>query len=92
MRPWLRPLGMQAAFCFLTTSFGIGIAIAAGAFATRAMVEFGEAAVAGMAVIGRLVPLAFGVVFALSGAVGPIIGQNYGSGQMDRVKRTFYDA
>ena len=45
-----------------------------------------------MAVIGRLVPLAFGVVFALSGAVGPIIGQNYGAGQMDRVKRTFYDA
>ena len=56
------------------------------------MAEFGEAAVAGMAVIGRLVPLAFGVVFALSGAVGPIIGQNYGAGQMDRVKRTFYDA
>jgi Na+-driven multidrug efflux pump len=62
------------------------------AFATRATAEFGEAAVAGMAVIGRLVPLAFGVVFALSGAVGPIIGQNYGAGQMDRVKRTFYDA
>ena len=62
------------------------------AFATRAMAEFGEAAVAGMAVIGRLVPLAFGVVFALSGAVGSIIGQNYGAGQMDRVKRTFYDA
>ena len=62
------------------------------AFATRAMAEFGEATVAGMAVIGRLVPLAFGVVFALSGAVGPIIGQNYGAGQMDRVKRTFYDA
>ena len=50
------------------------------AFATRAMAKFGEAAVAGMAVIGRLVPL------------GPIIGQNYGAGQMDRVKRTFYDA
>ena len=62
------------------------------AFATRAMAEFGEAAVAGMAVIGRLVPLAIGVVFALSVAVGPIIGQNYGAGQMDRVKRTFYDA
>jgi len=62
------------------------------AFAALAMAEFGEAAVAGMAVIGRLVPLAFGVVFALSGAVGPIIGQNYGAGQMDRVKRTFYDA
>ena len=56
------------------------------------MAKFGEAAVAGMVVIRRLVPLAFGVVFALSGAVGPIIGQNYGSGQMDGVKRKFYDA
>ena len=85
-------IGYAGSILFFTTSFGIGIAIAAGAFATRAMAEFGEAAVAGMAVIGRLVPLAFGVVFALSGAVGPIIGQNYGAGQMDRVKRTFYDA
>ena len=85
-------IGYAGSILFFTTSFGIGIVIAAGAFSTRAMAEFGEAAVAGMAVIGRLVPLAFGVVFALSGAVGPIIGQNYGAGRMDRVKRTFYDA
>ena len=44
------------------------------------MEKFGEAAVAGIAVIGCLVPM------------GPTIGQNYGAGQMDRVKRTFYDA
>lgn len=62
------------------------------AYVTRSMAEFGEDAVAGMAVIGRLTPLAFGVVFALSGAVGPIIGQNYGAGLNDRVKRTFWDA
>ena len=37
--------------------------------ATRAMAEFAEAAVADMAVIGRLVLIAFGVVFALSGAL-----------------------
>jgi len=36
--------------------------------------------------------LAFGGVFALSGAVGGIFGQNYGAGQMDRVRSTFRDA
>ncbi len=56
------------------------------AFVTRAMATYGEAAVAGMAIVGRLTPLAFGVIFALSGAVGPIIGQNFGAGQRDRVQ------
>jgi Na+-driven multidrug efflux pump len=57
------------------------------AIITRAMAEFGEAAVAGMAIVGRLSPLAFGVVFALSGAVGPILGQNFGARDFDRVRR-----
>jgi putative MATE family efflux protein len=59
------------------------------AFVTRAMADFGEEAVAGMAIVGRLIPVAFGVIFALSGAVGPIIGQNYGAGNMNRVRRGF---
>ncbi|NNE51164.1 MAG: MATE family efflux transporter [Sulfitobacter sp.] len=59
------------------------------AFVTRAMAGYGEEAVAGMAIVGRLIPVAFGVIFALSGAVGPIIGQNYGAGDMDRVRRGF---
>ena len=54
------------------------------AYVTRSMAEFGEAAVAGMAI-------AFGVIFALSGAIGPIIGQNYGAGQQDRVRGAFRD-
>ncbi|MFN4173257.1 MAG: MATE family efflux transporter [Pseudorhodobacter sp.] len=62
------------------------------AFVTRAMADFGEAAVAGMAIVGRLMPVAFGTIFALSGAIGPIIGQNFGAGQMDRVRRAFLDA
>jgi Na+-driven multidrug efflux pump len=41
-----------------------------------------------MAIVGRLSPLAFGVIFALSGAVGPILGQNFGAGDQDRVRRT----
>ena len=59
------------------------------AYVTRAMAEYGEAAVAGMAIVGRLTPIAFGVIFALSGAVGPIIGQNFGAGQHDRVRGGF---
>ena len=62
------------------------------AYVTRAMSEFGEAAVAGMAIVGRLTPVAFGVLFALSGAVGPIIGQNAGAGKGDRVRSTFLES
>lgn len=61
------------------------------AFVTRATSAYGEAAVAGMAIAGRLTPVAFGVIFALSGAIGPIIGQNFGAGRMDRVRRAFLD-
>ncbi|WP_238991856.1 MATE family efflux transporter [Gemmobacter caeruleus] len=53
---------------------------------------FGEAAVAGMAIAGRLTPVAFGMIFALSGAIGPIIGQNLGARRMDRVRRAFRDS
>ncbi len=62
------------------------------AYVTRAMAEFGEAAVAGMAIVARMTPVAFGVLFALSGAVGPIIGQNFGAGQMERVRRAFVES
>lgn len=62
------------------------------AYVTRSMAEFGEAAVAGMAIVARITPVAFAVMFALSGAVGPIIGQNYGAGRHDRVRETFRDA
>lgn len=61
------------------------------AYVTRAMAEFGEEAVAGMAIVGRLIPVAFGTIFALSGAVGPIIGQNYGAREFGRVRRAYLD-
>ncbi|MEO9818766.1 MAG: MATE family efflux transporter [Paracoccaceae bacterium] len=56
------------------------------AFVTRMMATHGEDAVAGLAIVGRLTPVAFGTLFALSGAVGPIIGQNYGANRFDRVR------
>ena len=57
-------------------------------YALRVFSQFGESAVAASAVIDRLVPVAFGVIFALSGAVGPVLGQNLGAGKLDRVKET----
>ncbi|MGI9371078.1 MAG: MATE family efflux transporter [Hyphomicrobiales bacterium] len=62
------------------------------AYVTYAMAPYGPGAVAALAVIGRIVPVAFGVVFSLSGAVGPIIGQNFGAKRFGRIKQTYYDA
>ncbi|CUJ00666.1 MATE family efflux transporter [Cognatishimia activa] len=62
------------------------------AYVTRTMATYGEDAVAGMAIVGRLTPVAFGMIFALSGAVGPVIGQNFGAGQHDRVRIAFRES
>ncbi|MGC1503956.1 MAG: MATE family efflux transporter [Sulfitobacter sp.] len=59
---------------------------------TIVMSEYGDAAMAAWAVIGRLTVVVFGGVFALSGAIGGIFGQNFGAGQMDRVRSTYRDA
>ena len=59
------------------------------AYVTRSMAEFGEEAVAGMAIIARMTPIGFGIIFALSGAIGPIIGQNAGAGLDGRVRAAF---
>ena len=61
----------------------------ANAIVTAAFAPFGDSAVAGWAVIGRIQPVAFGFVFAMSGSVGPIIGQNLGAGQHDRTREAF---
>jgi putative MATE family efflux protein len=61
-------------------------------YITRVWSDFGEAAVAGGAIVDRVIPLAFGVIFALTGSVGPIIGQNFGAKLMDRVRRAIADA
>lgn len=59
------------------------------AYVTRSMATFGEEAVAGMAIVARMAPVGFAVIFALSGALGPIIGQNAGAGRDDRVRAAF---
>jgi putative MATE family efflux protein len=64
----------------------------AAVYVTRVWSDFGVAAVAGGAIVDRVIPLAFGVIFALTGSIGPIIGQNYGARMMDRVRRAISDA
>jgi len=61
-------------------------------FLTIVMAPFGDDAVAAWAVVGRLTVLSFGGIFALSGAIGGIFGQNLGAGQYDRLRSTYRDA
>ena len=63
-----------------------------GAFLSRIIASFGNEAVAAGAVIDRVTPIAFGGLFALSGAVGPILGQNWGAGLYPRMQRTLRDS
>ncbi|MDJ1160007.1 MATE family efflux transporter [Chelatococcus sp. SYSU_G07232] len=57
----------------------------ANAFIAATIARFGDTAIAASAIIDRLIPLCFGVIFALSGAVGPILGQNWGARRFDRM-------
>jgi putative MATE family efflux protein len=61
-------------------------------FVLRTMSQFGDSAVAGAAIMGRITPVAFAAIFALSGAVGPIVGQNAGAGLYERVRSTLRNA
>jgi putative MATE family efflux protein len=63
----------------------------AGGFVTGVVARYGETVIAASATIDRLVPVAFGGLFALSGAIGPILGQNWGAGHYDRMRRTLRD-
>lgn len=84
----LRPILTIAAPAVLTNlATPIG-----NSFVLKTMSQFGDSAVAGAAIMGRITPVAFAAVFALSGAVGPIIGQNAGAGRYDRVRSTLSDA
>ncbi|MCJ8143474.1 MATE family efflux transporter [Ancylobacter sp. A5.8] len=84
----VRPLSGIAIPAILTN-----IATPAGnAYITHALAPHGDAAVAAWAVIGRLIPVAFGPLFALTGAIGPVIGQNVGARRFDRVRQSILDS
>ena len=50
------------------------------------MANYGETAVAGFGVAGRIESVAAMLLFALSGSIGPFVGQNIGAKRMDRVR------
>ncbi|MCE8525186.1 multidrug transporter MATE [Ruegeria pomeroyi] len=59
---------------------------------TSVMAQFGDQAMAGWAVVGRLTVVAFGGIFSLAGAIGGIFGQNFGAGEHARLRSTYRDA
>lgn len=63
----------------------------AGAFFAGVLARFGEGAIAGVAIVDRIVPVAFGGLFALSGAIGPILGQNWGARRFARMRQALRD-
>ena len=73
-------IGFPAIMANLATPVG-------SAYTVRVFSDIGEAAIAAGAIIDRVTPVAFAIVFALTGSIGPIIGQNYGARQMGRVQR-----
>ncbi|HMN38672.1 MAG TPA: MATE family efflux transporter [Hyphomicrobium sp.] len=72
-------VAVPAVMTNIATPFG-------NAYVTTAVAPFGDDAVAGWAIIGRIIPVAFGAIYALSGTVGPIIGQNLGARQPERMR------
>tara|TARA_X000000950_G_scaffold6333_1_gene6834 strand:+ start:492 stop:1832 length:1341 start_codon:yes stop_codon:yes gene_type:complete len=54
---------------------------------TRLLAAHGETAVAGFGVASRIEAVAVMLLFALSGSIGPFVGQNLGAGEIDRVKQ-----
>lgn len=78
-------IAVPASITQLATPFAIG-------YLTWSTSVFGDEAIAGTAIVNRLVPVAFGIVFALSGSVGPIVGQNFGAQNFSRVRETLNKA
>lgn len=56
-----------------------------GAVVTRMLAGHGEVVVAGYGVATRVESVAVMLLFALSGSIGPFIGQNWGASRPDRV-------
>lgn len=84
LRPFLA-IGLPSVMTQVATPVG-------NAFVTAAIAPFGDSAVAGWAVVGRIIPVAFAALYALSGSIGPILGQNLGAHRYDRLRSTVADS
>ena len=63
-----------------------------GFISLRFIAEYSDDVIAGFAVVSRVIPVAFCLMYSLSGAVGPIIGQNFGALKFDRIRTTIKQA
>ena len=73
-------IGLPNAATNLVLPLGAGII-------TRLVSEYGENAVAAIGVAARIDAFALAVVMALSSMLGPFVGQNWGAGKHDRVRK-----
>jgi Na+-driven multidrug efflux pump len=91
--PQALPADLRAVFAVAGPAVLTNLATPVGAaYVTHCISVFGTGAVAGQATIDRISPVAFGLVYALTGAVGPILAQNMGAGRTDRVNATLRDS
>ena len=79
--PQILKFYLPAVVTNLSTPIGTSIAIAA-------VVSYGESALAGASVVAKMIPVLFAFVLSLSGSVGPVVGQNFGARQMERVRES----
>lgn len=77
------PLIMEIAIPAIATNLAAPVA---NAYAMRIFSSFGAPTIAAFAIMDRVTPVAYGVLLALSGTVGPIIGQNLGAKLFARVR------
>jgi len=57
-------------------------------YITYEIAKYGAESIAAWAIISRLIPVVFVMLFAMPGAIGPIISQNVGAKKLNRVKNT----
>ena len=62
------------------------------AFVTNRLAVYGDEVIAGVSVFGRILPLAFVGLFTLTMALSPVVGQNFGAQQYDRIRLALRDA
>ena len=79
--PKISRVALPAALTQIATPLG-------NIYVTYEVARFGMDYVAGWAITGRIIPVAFGMMFATSGAIGPILGQNFGAKNFTRVRET----
>lgn len=61
-------------------------------YVTYEVAKFGMEYIVAWAIIGRMIPVVFCMMFAISGAIGPIISQNYGAQNFLRMRQVLSES